>query len=551
MKKYAIPVLAFATTVSCQNTKQNEVQNQEQQSEKPNIIVVLVDDMGYSDLGCYGSEIQTPNLDFMAKNGVIFSQFYNCARSCPSRAAILTGLYPHQTGVGAMSHNYEHPNYQGYLNKNCATIAELLKTQGYATYASGKWHVGSHDESQYPTNRGFDRYMGLLNGAGSFYSNVQWTKKKKNKMRKDGKFFTPPENWYATDAYTDYAIECIEETEADKPFFIYLAHTAPHWPLHALPEDIAKYRGKYKKRDWDTLRKKRYERMIEAGIIKKEWQLSERFNPNVKPWADLTEEEKDLWDNRMAVYAAMVDRVDQGLGKILDKLKQEDRLNNTLIMFLSDNGGCAEEVSRWSHIIHDRSGAIGSAQSFDSYGYRGANFSNTPFRLHKSYTMEGGIATSFIAYMPGQIKGNQISHEMAHITDIMATCLDYAGCSYPEEYNGNKLIPMDGKSLKPVFEGQEREGHEFLCWEHLGNIAIRQGKWKLCASYKDPYNGWERKYNYMLFDMENDRTETNNLYEKNEKLAQELLEKYNRWAENTGVLPRDSVLVLRKAAFSK
>ena len=495
-------------------------------AKRPNIVLVMVDDMGFSDIGCYGGEINTPNLDRLAAGGLRFTQFYNTARCCPTRASLLTGLYPHQAGVGHMVDNKGYPSYQGYLNDRCVTIAEGLKPAGYRTLMSGKWRVGE-SRPHWPVDRGFDRYYGLVSG-GANYFDISKDKAPgvKRTMAIDGQPYVPPkENFYITDAFTDNAVRFIDQYgRAKEPFFLYLAYTAPHWPLHALPEDIAKYKGKYLK-GWDQLRQERYERMIEMGLISKSWKMSPR-DPETWPWSD--EKNKELMDLKMAVYAGQVDRMDQGVGRVLEAIRQVGAEENTLALFLSDNGGCAEGGPIG---FDDRKNGLppGGVDSFMSYGLSWANASNTPFRRYKHWVHEGGIATPLIAYWPAVIKnGGSITNQVGHIIDVMATCLDVAAVKYPETYLGREVVPLEGKSLLPIFQGKERQGHEAIYWEHEGNRAIRQGKWKLVAAHGQ---AWE------LYDLEADRTELNNLANKYPERVDQLKAMYQGWAQRCGVLP--------------
>jgi arylsulfatase len=462
--------------------------------KRPNIVLILADDLGYSDVGCYGGEISTPNLDNMATEGLRFSQFYNCAKCSPTRTSILTGLYHQQTNVG-----------QG---KNCVTIAEALRRIGYTTLAAGKWHVGGT-----PMDRGFDRYFGMLGGACSFF-----VPGKTFRLDREP-FTTTDKNFYTTNAFTDYALEFLDEAgRKDKPFFLYLAYNAPHYPLHALPEDIEKYRGKYIK-GWDVLREERYARLIGLGLIDKKWAMSERgadkhrsFS-DIPPWAQV--QDKQAEELNMAVYAAMVDRMDRNIGRVLNKLKQLKVDDNTLVMFLSDNGGCPYERNKTEDI------PPGPAESYRTYDSPWANLSNTPFRLYKRFNHEGGNATPFIVRWPDVIKkGGAITHQVGHIIDVMATCLDVAGGQYPSQHKGHKITELEGRSLLPILEGRKRRGHDALFWEYVRNKAVRQGKWKLATVGDNP---WE------LYDMETDRTELNDLVSKMPDKVEELAGLYDAW----------------------
>ena len=494
--------------------------------KQPNIVLIMADDMGYSDIGCYGGEVHTPNIDKLAAGGLRFSQFYNTARCCPTRASLMTGLYPHQAGIGHMVENRGFPAYQGYLNDRCVTIAEALRPAGYRTLMSGKWHVGEN-RPHWPVDRGFDRYFGLISGAANYFDPTQ--DKAPGVVRKmaidDQPYKPPKEGFYMTDAFTDHAVQFVDQHgREDKPFFLYLAYTSPHWPLHALPADIAKYKGKYLK-GWDQLREERYQRMVKMGLISDRWKMSPR-DPQTQPWVE--EKDKELMDLKMAVYAAQIERMDYGIGRVLDKIKELGAQENTLVMFLADNGGCAEGGPRG---FDNRKNGLppGGADSFMSYGQSWANASNTPFRRYKHWVHEGGIATPFIAYWPRVIKnGGAITSEVGHLIDVMATCVDVAGAAYPREVNGKEITPPEGKSLLPVFEGKGRRGHEALFWEHEGNRAVRQGKWKLVAAHGSP---WE------LYDLEADRTELNNLAASQPEKVNELKALYEAWATRCGVLP--------------
>jgi len=481
---------------------------------RPNIVILLADDMGYSDIGCYGSEIATPNLDRLAAGGLRFTQFYNTARCCPTRAALLTGLYSHQAGVGHMVENKGAPGYQGFLNDRCVTFAEALRPAGYFTTMAGKWHVGDK-RPHWPVDRGFDRYYGLI-GGGSNYFKID----SPNGLALDAERIpTTGDDFYMTDAFTDHAVQFLGEAkEKKKPFLLYTAFTSPHWPLHARPEDIAKYRGKYVE-GWDALRAKRHRRMIELGIVDAKWPITPR-DRTAPSWEEA--KDKDDLDLRMAVYAAQIDRMDQNIGRILAKLREIGAEENTLVLFLSDNGGCAEEIHR------GKPGAVvGTKESYESYGLPWANASNTPFRLFKHWVHEGGISTPLIASWPGVIQKGGITHEPGHLIDMMATCVDLAKADYPKD-----KTPLEGLSLAPLLRTGKWPGHDAIFWEHEGNRAIRQGKWKLVARHKGE---WE------LYDLEADRTEMKNLADANPERVKELAAKHDAWSAKVGVVPWDEL----------
>ena len=511
----------------------------------------MADDMGFSDIGCYGSEIETPNIDKLAAGGLRFTQFYNGARCCPTRAALLTGLYAHQAGMGGMEPDRKIPGYRGNINKQCVTLAEALKLAGYSTFMTGKWHLTNRrtarteeDKFYWPCQRGFDRFFGTIAGAGSFFQPATLTRDNENieqTAREDPDF-------YYTDAISDHAAGFIREhvaADAARPFFLYVPYTAPHWPLHARDRDIAKYRGRYD-RGWDVIRKERHQRMINMGLIDPKWTLPER-DKRVLAWDEVDKKKvggkveealdkvnrtlKEEMARKMEVYAAMIDSMDQGIGRIVETLTELGQLDNTLVIFLADNGGCDEWGTYgfgWNRLIANGADA-GTRDSSISYGPAWAHVSNTPFRWYKLYTHEGGISTPLIAHWPARIKDHgKLRSQLGHIIDVMPTLLEVAGGEYPRQHAGEKIWPMEGKSLVPALDNKPVE-RECLFWEHIGNRAVRQGKWKLVA--RRPTGPWQ------LYDMEADRTETNDLSQKHPEKVKELAEKWDAWAKRANVMP--------------
>ncbi len=467
-------------------------------AKRPNIVLIMADDMGYSDLGCYGGEIETPRLNQMARDGLRFSQFYNCAKCSPTRNSLLTGLYHQRTDIG-----------QG---KNCVTIAEALKQTGYTTLMTGKWHVGST-----PMDRGFERYFGMLSGSCSFFV-------PNNSFRIDTEpFRTKDKNFYTTNAFTDYALDFLDDTgKKDKPFFLYVAYNAPHYPLQAPKEDVERYRGKYLA-GWDALRQKRYEHQLKLGIIKPEWKLSP-WPKNVRVWDSLSEKQKDAEDFTMATYAAMVDRLDQNIGRLLAKLDALGVAENTLVMFMADNGGCPFDRTR------GRQFPPWDPKSYWCYHEAWAGLSNTPFRWYKQNNHEGGIASPMIVRWPKVItQGGAKTHQHGHLIDIMATAIDIADVEYPASYNGQKIKPLRGRSLVPIFQGKQREPHEAIFWQFSNNRAVRRGKWKLTSARGGP---WE------LYDMQADRKELNDLAKRDPKRADAMAKQWTKWARATGLEKR-------------
>jgi arylsulfatase len=477
-------------------------------ASRPNIILIMCDDMGWSDIGCYGGEVQTPNLNRLANEGMRFTQFYNNAKCTTTRASILTGLYPRR-GKG------------GLLRTNMVTLGEAMKLAGYHTSLSGKWHLGS-GEMTHPFKRGFDEYYGLLDGCCNFFNPKQRDPKYKGaRIRKfgenDRELFEFPKDYYTTDAFTDHAIESLNKFSGkDEPFFLHVCYTAPHYPLHAKPEDIAKYRGKFKM-GWDKMRADRHARLVKLGLIDSKWKLSGR-DSRAYDWATANHDHEDL---RMAVYAAMIDSMDQNIGRLMVALKKSGEADNTLVLFLSDNGGCAEEPGGRSPKI-----VPGPKEFYAAVGPAWGWAQNAPFRRYKSWAHEGGIATPCIAWWPGQIKANSITKEVGHIIDFMPTFLELAGGKYPAKYKGNDILPVEGKSLLPILNGGKRVGHEQIAWEWSGNRALREGKWKLVWDKLDK--------RWTLFDMESDRTETNDLASANPKRVVRLKKDWFVWAKKCG-----------------
>jgi len=535
---------------------------------RPNIILIMCDDVGYSDMGCYGSEINTPNIDALAQGGVRFTQFYNTARCCPTRAALLTGLYSHQAGIGHMMEDHSAKAgkaYAGDLNKNCVTIAEALKTAGYSTYMAGKWHVtkvtkpqNEADKHNWPLQRGFDRFYGTIHGAGSFFD--------PNTLTRDNTYISPfndpeyqPKEFYYTDAINDQAARFVTEhakSSPDKPFLMYMAHTAAHWPMHAKDADIAKYKGKYDA-GFDTIRAARVAKMKRLGLVDERWQVS----PQAGDWSKVDDK---AWESRcMEVFAAMLDCMDQGIGRLVETLKKNGQYENTLILFLQDNGGCAEPMgrngpnkpradtpslpplakdylqpdmipkqTRDGYPTRQGKGVMpGGADTYIGYGQAWANVSNTPFREYKHWEHEGGISTPLIAHWPKginvQLQG-QLNATPAHLIDIMTTCVDLGGASYPKEWNGNAIQPMEGISLKAAFKGEPLNRPQPIFWEHEGNRAIRIGDWKLVSKHP---GGWE------LYNIPADRTEMNDLAAAQPDRVKDMAAQWEAWAQRVGVAP--------------
>jgi arylsulfatase len=535
---------------------------------RPNIIVVLADDMGWSDIGCMGGEIQTPHLDGLAGQGLRFTQFYNTARCCPTRASLLTGLYPHRAGIGHMVDDRGQDGYRGELNTRCLTIAEALRPAGYRNYAVGKWHVTKSTSPQtpkrnWPLQRGFDRYYGTLTGAGSFFDPAT--------LMRDNTAISAmadpeyrPETYYYTDAISDHATRFIREHQQatpTQPFFLYVAYTAAHWPLHALPKDIERQRGKYDAGYLPVIAA-RLAKQKALGLTDPAWSAV----PAVGDWDEV---KAKRWETAcMEVYAAQVESMDRGIGRIVAELKATGQLDNTLILYLQDNGACAEDVGRnptktspavkpaqptfpplaatdllppasrpqqtrdGFPILMGKQVLPGTADTFMAYGEAWAHVSNTPFREYKHWVHEGGISTPLIAHWPKGIpaaRRGQLDAQPGHLVDVMATCVAVAGANYPTERNSEAIHPLAGVSLLPAFEGKSLARSVPLFWEHEGNRAVRDGQWKLVA--KGAAGAWE------LYDIIADRTETKDLAASQPERVRTMAEQWEKWALANDVLP--------------
>ena len=519
----------------------------------PNILIVLIDDMGYSDLGCYGGEIKTPHLDALAADGLRFSAFYNTGRCCPTRASLLTGLYPHQTGVGKMTFEENRPGYRGFLQPNCVTIAEVLRDRGYQTGMVGKWHLSQTrmgprhmrnlnnqiilpqfaDPATYPVGRGFDSHYGIIWGVINHFDPFTL-------VRNTTPIQAVPEDYYATDAFTDEAVKQIEHyATTDAPFFLYVAYTAPHWPLHAREEDIARYAKTYQA-GWQSVREARHQRQVAMELFGDQpAPLSPRHDGHAF-WED---EPKQDWETRaMAVHAAMIDRVDQGVGEIVKSLKNTGQFDNTLVLFLSDNGASPERpgVPGFDRYSETRGGKkvtyFGAGKPRDmlpggeltcaGIGARWANVANTPFRYWKGNQHEGGIRTPLIVHWPQGLTttAGTITQQDGHVMDIAATCLDAANVPYPSTYRGHVITPLEGKSLIPVFKNKQRTPHSQIFFEHYGHKALREGPLKLVADEKGPWR---------LYDLSTDKAEMHDLADAQPEIVARLEKDWNLWAERT------------------
>lgn len=558
ISKVVLTILLFATVFSCgTNRKSGQVTKAD---KRPNIILILADDLGYSDIGCYGGEIQTPALDALASNGMRFTRFYNTSRCCPTRASLLTGLYNQQAGIGEMTTPRGEPGYRGYLTENAVTLAEVLKDAGYHTAMVGKWHVSNTIEQstkeeqlkwlnhqsfhpyfspieQYPTSRGFEKYYGNIFGVVDYFDPFSL-------VNGSTAVQSVPAGYYHTDAINDTAASYIRELSKEgKPFFLYVAQTAPHWPLMALPEDIEKYKNTYQP-GWDAIREARYKKMVQLGLIdSSKVALSPRWQ-NSLSWENNPNKE---WDARaMAVHAAMVDRMDQGIARIINALKETGELENTLIIFLSDNGASPEECEKYGEGF-DRPGQTregkkifypvnkdvmpGAENVFASIGPRWANVANTPYQYAKAQSYEGGIRTPMIAFWPNGIKAKGgFSSHIGHVMDFMPTFLELTGAKYPSVYNGHSITPYSGISLVPALEGKTGKDHDLLFNEHFRSRHVRDAEWKLVSLSND--TTWH------LYRINEDESEIHDVSSKYPEVVSKLSAQWYNWARTHQVFPK-------------
>ncbi|WP_439569585.1 arylsulfatase [Sphingopyxis sp.] len=527
MRGVALAMLAAPAMSLAQPVAVPPAPSQTVQAKRPNVIVILVDDMGFSDVGAYGGEIPTPNIDALAASGIRFTQFYNSARCSPSRAALLTGLYPHEAGMGNLE-GVIRPGaggLQGRIADRAVTIAEVLKPAGYFTGVAGKWHLGTAQGTP-PEAVGFERSFYPRGGtyfpdqAGREFVTIDGVRKR----------LDSPEvgegEWYASDLLVDWTIKYVDEAKAQKkPFFLYLPLTAVHFPVMAPADEIAKFKGKYMA-GWEQLRRGRFERQKVSGLIDAAAQLPDMLPENYD-WDDLSAADKERFDTLMAVYAAAISRMDKAIGDLVADLEARGERDNTLILFMSDNGGNAESGP------DGRTGKApwGGPQSNVWVGLNWATLQNTPFSYFKHYAEEGGIATPMIASWPAgidaRVRGTMV-REPGHLIDIMPTIAALAGAVYPARHNGHNIRQMSGRSFAPAFAGEPLTRSTPIFWEHEGNKAVRDGKWKLVARFGEPWR---------LYDMEVDRTELRDVAAAHPDIAAGLANQWDAWAASSFVAP--------------
>ncbi|KAB2892274.1 MAG: arylsulfatase [Desulfobulbaceae bacterium] len=527
---------------------------------RPNIVIILGDDLGYADMGSFGSEIKTPNLDSLAKDGVRFTNFYTNATCSPTRSVLLSGVDTHVNGLGNMDewtapNQLNVPGYEGYLNKQVATLPELLKDAGYHTYMVGKWHLGKAPDL-IPAARGFERDFSLLDGAGSYWDMNNFTAASPlSVFTEDGRYLTKlPDNYYATKTYTDKMIEFIDANHGDgKPFFAYVSHQAPHDPFHLPREWRTRHVGEYDI-GWDAVRQTRLKRQIELGIMPPGTQLAERmwFVPDPIVLAPAA---RAILGKKMELYAGMVENLDFHVGRLIDHLKEIGEYDNTIFIVFGDNGAEGTDLFKmvagspgsrdylfsaikWSQ-THPN--AWGDPGSYVGYGPMWAQVSMTPFSQYKGWTAEGGIRNALIVSGPTVKRPKEsINCGLMHVADIMPTLLDIAGASYPQERNGKTLLPLIGKSWMPMLDGQvdsPRTDRDYLAWENFGNRAVRQGEWKIRWEHKPLGKGaWE------LFNLTNDPAERHDLAAQQPDKLQEMIKLWENYVQaNNVIIPSRSM----------
>lgn len=530
--------------------------------ERPNVVILFADDLGYSDIGCFGGEIDTPNLDRLAAGGLRITQFYNAGRCCPARASLLTGLYPHQAGIGMMVYRNWGEGYLGRLNQRCVTFGQVLGEAGYRTMMAGKWHAGHLPDSR-PEVRGFDQFTGVYLHIDSY-----WKVLRNCDIYRDGQLlipadetprnpYHPEQEFYTTDFFTDVAVDYIERAlcATDKqPFLMHVCYNSPHFPLEAPDELIEKYRGRYMV-GWNRLRQEKFSRMKQMGLLPAKQRLPQvRATVPVRVeglpfrdltdgdplpnWDELSREDQLELDFRRAIYAAQVERMDQNIGRIIECLKERNALDNTVVMFFSDNG-CSGELGlfgmNWGKYTRENYTEWRKASGWSiSQGQCWASYSNTPFRKYKQYVHEGGIASPFIVHWPAGIRdgGKIVGDRVFHLVDVMPTLCDLAGTTYPERFQDRTIVPTPGVSMLPCWKGTDSDpSSRTLFWQHLDHSAVRQGDWKLVTLNDRGSTDWE------LYNLSEDRSETDNVIADHPALAAQLQAKWHAWAEQADVLP--------------
>ena len=498
------------------------------QEQRPNIILILVDDLGFSDIEPYGgTELNTPNLTRLAQEGTRFQEFYNNSICAPTRATLLTGQYAHKAGIGYFNVNLGLPAYQGFLNRESLTLGEVLQNAGYSTIISGKWHVGD-DFDQWPAQRGFERSFGFIGGAVNFYE-VNSRQNPSVPLYKNNEPYYLSKDQHLTDEITDQAINFLKEQAVEeKPFFLYLAYNAPHWPLQAPEEDIQKYKDVYAI-GWDSLRLNRFEQAVQKGVFPTGQSITKK-DSSIIAWDKLTFDEQLYWQRRQMVFAAMIDQMDQGVGQIIQTLKTLEKDDNTVIIFLSDNG--AQGGSNTRLYTYRNTETVGRAGSYDIQNDNWSQTGNSPLRSYKDHPYEGGISAPLIVWYPKEVAHNVVKRGTGHIIDLAPTIYDFAEADYPSAYKGIETNRLAGVSLRRLLrqeKGDQVDRSEPLFWERAGNRAVRHGKWKLVSLY-------ENKGKVELYNMDEDRGENNDVADQYPEVVLELETLYSEWAKETGVI---------------
>jgi arylsulfatase A-like enzyme len=520
---------------------------QSDKGSRPNILLIVADDLGYADLGCYGGEIKTPNIDLLAKQGILFTHFHTSPLCAPTRSMILSGNDNHVAGMGSMfsvngTSREGKPGYEQHLTNRIVTVAQVLKDGGYQTFMTGKWHLGAQD-AFIPYAKGFEKSFALMNGGANHFNNNPISPNNPPQFRQDSQVVLFPERSYSTDVYTEKMMGFIKDAKKDKPFFAYLAYTTPHWPLQVPADYIDRYKGKYDL-GYDSLRVKRFNRQKAMGILPDSFALRPR-NPEVKPWTDLSADEKKIESRKMEIYAAMVENLDAHIGQLMQFLKSSKLLDNTIIVFMSDNGAAGEdfynlpkETGPYLRAHYDnRYENMGKAVSFVSYGPQWAQAGAAPFKLFKSYTTEGGVVTPLI--MTGKIISIKpgIQNIFLTVMDLAPGIIELAQLSYPTEYRGKKMVPMLGESFVPYIRGENKSihGKEYVFGlEHNGNCLLIKGEWKI-TNISVPFDANA----FALYNLSDDAGETRDLSKDNPDKYAEMMKEWQKFTKKTGVIMKE------------
>ncbi len=520
---------------------------QSRQAPRPNIVLIVADDLGYTDLGCYGGDIKTPNIDLLARQGVRFTHFYTAPLCAPTRSMLLSGNDNHVAGMGSMfsvkgTTREGKPGYEQHLTGRIVTIAQILKDGGYQTFMAGKWHLGAED-AYIPYAKGFEKSFALMNGGANHFNNRGIQNDQPSQYRQDSQVVRYPEGNFSTDVYSEKMIGFIKAAQRDKPFFAYLAYTAPHWPLQVPADYIDRYKGKYDM-GYDSLRVIRFNRQKEMGIIPKSMELGPR-NPDIRPWISLSAEEKKIESRKMEIYAAMVENLDDHIGQLIQFLKDSNLLDNTVIVFMSDNGAAGEDFYNlpkgpgpYLRAHYDnRYENMGTAGSFVSYGPQWAQAGAAPFKLYKSYATEGGVVAPLIITSKFLSVKHGMNNTFITVMDLAPGFLELAHLNYPVTYQNQKMVPMLGESFLPCLQGKLNSvhGNKYVFgMEHDGECFIIREHWKI-TNISEPFD----EQSFELYDLSVDMGETHDLSKTYPEIFKEMMNEWVIFKKKTGVIPKE------------